>query len=749
MAHQIKCEEIGYEKGAGARKAYEAKFDAAQQKAAELQKVTIENTKNDLLINRGICPYTDPEGIRQMSLLEENIDLSKVPGTKPFVEMTKTKRDSKTGKHAAYRQDQRFVVKSIAEDLRARDVDPLEYFEANKEKTRDILDMSPRKAQNMAEKYKERVEELGGTLSGLPKKGPFVATTVEDTDVNDQTSDKASSKRAAKEAAAKKNAQQKALATKKKADAKAAKAEAQAAKQAAKAAALAREQQLAKAQVETVETNDVVVATTTDMNDADIVDTTATTDMALTTEQEAVTSVVEKKSSRKLSSTIAPIGAVLAVAGGGGYAFKVTKDKADDAEQERQRQFKLIMGMDDDEDDEDVDDDDEDVEDDLDNFTMNKVTEKSTSTVAKKTKDIKSKKETTTPAVEPKIKTKKVRRGGLSSVFSKKNASSRETVLSKLVSPKADAPVFATLLAKLLTYGALGRFPDVNAMDDGSMPLGSTFELDKAKELLIKSREETDLNNEVSAETFASVVNCMLIDIVDLASSSLKEKDDKITINALNVVMDFMDHAASLFDAVADEVTITPVTYGGSLGKKQLEQMFSVYSAAMMTMMGTDSGNAVTQDRVDTLQQVFNINDKRAEGLIQKSMMKGMMSMMKDGGEGGGMEGLSEMMASMGGEGGLPGMEGLAGMEGLEGLGGDGEFSPEELKQSVSMMKELVDSGSVSKEELDMVRQQFKEVYGSDIKDMIKDADGEGGVDDLGEDGQELLDLFKTILKDD
>jgi hypothetical protein len=44
----------------------------------------------------------------------------------------------------------------------------------------------------------------------------------------------------------------------------------------------------------------------------------------------------------------------------------------------------------------------------------------------------------------------------------------------------------------------------------------------------------------------------MIIDIVDLASGALKAKeDDKLAVDAINVVMDFCDHAASLFDAVA------------------------------------------------------------------------------------------------------------------------------------------------------------------------------------------------------
>ena len=63
----------------------------------------------------------------------------------------------------------------------------------------------------------------------------------------------------------------------------------------------------------------------------------------------------------------------------------------------------------------------------------------------------------------------------------------------------------------------------------------------------------------------------MLTDMVDLASSSLKEKKDAVTVKSINIVVDFMNHAASLFDAVAPGVTIQPVTYGGDLSKSKLE----------------------------------------------------------------------------------------------------------------------------------------------------------------------------------
>merc|ERR1712129_354497 len=111
------------------------------------------------------------------------------------------------------------------------------------------------------------------------------------------------------------------------------------------------------------------------------------------------------------------------------------------------------------------------------------------------------------------------------------------------------------------------------------------------------------------------------------------------------------------------------------------------------------------------------------------------------GGEGGDMAGLSEMMAAMGG---------ADGGAGMPGFGGEGEeLSEEDVKQSVAMMKQLVDSGSVTKEEIKLVKEQFKEAYGEDIEDLIKQADSGDADDELGDDGKELLDLFKTVLKED
>jgi hypothetical protein len=311
-------------------------------------------------------------------------------------------------------------------------------------------------------------------------------------------------------------------------------------------------------------------------------------------------------------------------------------------------------------------------------------------------------------------------------IFSKRNADARPTDLNVLISPTAQAPELATLLAQILTFGAPGRFPKVKAWKR-NMPF-DTYDVEMAKTLLVESRNDAQLTDEQAAEIFASVVNCMIIDIVDLASSTLKvekKKDDdtnnseKITVDAINVVMDFMDHAASLFDSVSKDISIKPVVYGGTLRKKDLEQMYSTYAGSSMLAM--DGSGGTTQDRVDTLQLVFGITDKKAEGLMQKHMMKMVMNLMKDGGKG---------------------MEGMPGMDG-------GEMSPEDLKQTLGMMRDMLESGQVSKEELGEVRKQFREMYGSDISDLIKKASEEGAAEEMTDDERELLDLFKQILGDD
>lgn len=541
------------------------------------------------------------------------------------------------------------------------------------------------------------------------------------------------------------------------------------------AAAVAAPTSAAMEQIATTESSpsSITASTTPDIGDDSAIDATSTTtpkstDMEegredTTTESPVSTdgtdsAVTANTNDKKTSIPIVPAAAVLTVGGGGAITFKFIQDKSKKDEEERQRQFKLIMGLDEDPTGQSPvglnGDTSNTATMDLDDLTTDAPSSSSTASATTTPPPMATPPPpaaaATTPV--PPVATKK-KKMGLGSIFAKKSTSSRETHLPNLLAADAPYAEFCGLLAQTMTYGAPGRFPAVStASVDSAFLTDGIFQQDTARAAIIEMRQTIDITPESAAELFATVVNCMIIDIVDLASSSLKMKDsdssgDSTTVSALNVVMNFMDHAAGIFDAVAEGVVISPVTYCGSLSKSKLEKMYGIYTGSLMSsMMASDNEGGTTQDRVDTLQVVFNINDKKAEGIGQKVMMKSLMSAMKDGGgEGGGMEGLAEMMGAMGGEAG-------AGMpDGMPGFGGDPnqELSPEEIKQSVGMMKELVESGTITKDEVALVKKQFQEAYGADITDLIAAADsGEMG-DDLGQDGKDLLDLFKTVLGDD
>eukprot|EP00559_Dactyliosolen_fragilissimus_P007685 CAMPEP_0184859220 /NCGR_PEP_ID=MMETSP0580-20130426/4216_1 /TAXON_ID=1118495 /ORGANISM="Dactyliosolen fragilissimus" /LENGTH=946 /DNA_ID=CAMNT_0027355721 /DNA_START=1 /DNA_END=2841 /DNA_ORIENTATION=- len=751
MAHQVKCEEIEAEKGPEARREYERRYDAVKRREEENKKIQRKRIMYESAMV-GMCPFTDVEGARRLFLHDEGIDLNHIPATPQNKELIRLQRFPKQQQQ---RVDQRFIVKCIVEDIQLKGEDPLAYLETHKQDTLKVYELKEKQASAIAQRYKSIIEQQK-SLSGEISETPFdIQSAIGGASAASASAEKSSSntrspqqiakeqqkiaKAQAKEKAKLEKMEQKkqksiakAEAAKLKAEQKLANQQLKIQKEKEEAAAKAQELVLSKQQSEEIEksfaasdsvedgTSTIAVEQEEEerMNEETTTITTTTT-TALETTKDTPTSAPTIKSS---SLPIVPVTSVVGIAGAA-YVFKMSKDKSAKDEEERQRQFKLIMGIDEEESssssNEINDNDDNDI------LNLTDTINDATPIVEKETAKVNP-----TPTTSEKSKQKR-RKGGLSSVFSKKS-NLRETDINALVVPDAIAPAFASILAKILTFGAPGRFPAITEFP-GGMPM-DTFDLDTAKELLIAQRASDNLTNDISAETFACVVNCMIIDIIDLASSTLGVKDnkDKVTVDALNVVMDFMDHAASLFDAVAEGVTITPVTYGGTLGKSKLEKMFGIYASSMMTNF--DGG--VTQDRVDTLQQVLNINDKRAEGLVQKTMMKSLMNMMKDGGKGmegmEGMEGLSEMMAAMGGDGADGGFPGLGGLDG-------GDVSPEELKQSVSMMKDLVDSGSVSKEELDLVRSQFKEVYGSDISDLIKEADQKGAAEELGKDGKELL----------
>ena len=136
-------------------------------------------------------------------------------------------------------------------------------------------------------------------------------------------------------------------------------------------------------------------------------------------------------------------------------------------------------------------------------------------------------------------------------LFKKHNANDRMTDINALISNAAEAPAFALLLAKILSFGAPGKFPSIESMD--GMPFDD-FDLDNAKGMIVTSKKDLDLSDELSAQVFANIFNCMMIDILDDAKGALKakEKDDEVLIDAINIVLDFFENAASLFGAVAE-----------------------------------------------------------------------------------------------------------------------------------------------------------------------------------------------------
>jgi hypothetical protein len=415
------------------------------------------------------------------------------------------------------------------------------------------------------------------------------------------------------------------------------------------------------------------------------------------------------KEPRAVDMKIIPASGVVFAIGGGAYFLKTMKDRSDAAEAERQRQFKLLMGE-----------------------TERSVIE-TDAAKGKSGKDTMSDlmfeyenmtERDDAPKIDPTEQPKKKRKG-LTPVFRKKK-NDRETDIVNLVAADAKAPEFAATLAKILTFGAPGRFPGVTALP-GDMPMAK-FELEVASDILVAAQESAGISREESAEIFANVVNCMLIDIVDLASSSLKEKDDKATVNALSIVIDFMDLAASLYTSIADGVTITPVTYGGDIGKGKLEQMYATYAVSAMTDMANVDENF--DNRLQMLRDVFQINEKKADGLLMKAFQKNMMEMMKSGEMPAGME---EMMK------GMEGMEGL-----LPGMGEGEEPDPEQLKEMLRSLKQLKDSGAIPDSELAEVKKQFKEAFGTNIEELIKQAEESG--DELGQDDKELLEIMKSFI---
>ncbi len=112
-----------------------------------------------------------------------------------------------------------------------------------------------------------------------------------------------------------------------------------------------------------------------------------------------------------------------------------------------------------------------------------------------------------------------------------------------------------------------------------------------------------------------------------------------------------------------------------------------------------------------------------------KVMQKKLMEMMKSGE---GMEGMQQMLQGMGGMPGMPDMSKLAEGE---------EPGPEQVKEMLLALKQMKESGAFSKEDLEAVKREFKQSFGTGIDDL-------SGSEPLNETEKELLDLMKSVLED-
>ena len=781
-----RARQIEAKDGSKAREIFEKEYkEAKEQRDQDLQDELEELQRG--LLDRGIDPFNDMEGYRQSFLLKKGKNLAEVEGTDQYADAQIVKMGLTKQSYTFQKATNRQLIKMMNEDYKNRGIDPFPEFanKDNHQKHANIIFMPKTAATKKLASWQENMVKFGQIEP--PKTGelslkeqleldPDLArrneeklnkATFKGDEKDKEAAVKAAAKAKAEGAKAKiKAAQLKAKETAKE-EAKAVKDEAKAVKEKTKEEArVAKEaekeqKRIAKDQAKN-DKEAVKIAAATAAAAAGVAaasqavggSVTAGLEAAKETVQAAVDGGTEIVSSDTVSMEdfeddskfqeeygadvvrseqkkgvplVGKVGGLVAVAVGGKFVIDRMSQPSASDEEERQRQFNLLMG----------------------------ITDKGTG----KGKDVSGAIDTTAtdaidvdtealsgdvngdiaapapspPAPQPEAAAEPKKRGlGMRSMF-KKNKNDRETDLNVLMSQSATAPEVAMLLSKLLTFGAPGRFPRVNALA-GGMPM-EEFDLEKAKSILEASTEKAGISREEGAEVFANVVNCMLIDIIDLASSSLGKSDD-VTFDATNIVIDFMNHAASLYDAVADGVEITPVTYGGNLAKSKLELMYGAYAFSGMMKMEEDMN-----DRIELLRNVFAITEKKAEGIITNATQKNMMEMMKT------EEGQKQMADMMGGMEGMEGMEGMAGMMGGGGGGEGGEEpSPEQLKEMLTMLKTMKDSGSIPPEELATVREQFRESFGSSIDDILKQADSAGG--EMSGADKELLDLMQSILED-
>jgi hypothetical protein len=322
MAHQIKCDEIEETRGKAARIAYEREIE--NQKIQQTEERSLDRLKLLYsLVDRGVCPFVDVDGVRQVYIFDHGIDLNKVPATAQQKEMMNLRRDQ--GKLAKRREKERFIVKCIVDDQKLQGNDPLEYLEKNQMKTKQIMNLKDRSLDAVVEKYKELVL-VQGSLSGIMVDVPFDMVVASGSTRSDSNS--------ARNTKANKLAANKKLSVRggEKADDE---------------AALALAVETALQEDAESETSSEVAGELEAEEDADKLEVEAISDTEIATigGTKSVSGSSSTLSIQLVRVSLAPIVGVVGV-GGAGYAFMQNSKAANEKEEIRKRQFEALMKSD-------------------------------------------------------------------------------------------------------------------------------------------------------------------------------------------------------------------------------------------------------------------------------------------------------------------------------------------------------------------------------------------------------------------
>ena len=344
LAHKAEGDRIESTQGTKARKQFEKEYEASLEQAKVEKAAKREELLNSLL-DQGICPFTDTEGIRQVFLLDEDIDLAHVEGTEAYYDYVETmagKGDRVQKKYVL----PRFIVKAQVDDLRAHGKEVVSYFQENQARTAKLFDMPERKLQAICEQYQTRIAQYG-TLNPVTEEDKQAMAAAAAVSASGKKSAEGAAAGSAKTSTMSAARQQKREA---KEASRAAKAEARAAARVAKEESRAakraersrlREEKLASIQqrkeskaATKAATKAAAAIASHAAADSEIA-ATAGMDMSATTGQEAVSpshmdeadaavaaatteSTAAQKSQAKKELPIVPVATVVGVAGGGG-----------------------------------------------------------------------------------------------------------------------------------------------------------------------------------------------------------------------------------------------------------------------------------------------------------------------------------------------------------------------------------------------------------------------------------------------